>query len=191
MDQPAVDATASPWSEPPPRRDRSARARRAVGQSITLLLVATFVVALLGGWPAVVGAIEADRPDAARPGLRRILRAREWAIGEPRVRDAGKYGPRMDVPRGHPDLETLEQLLDGMGAPNAGGLGWMGKSVTPRGTIALRDGPSPRSPTVLQATPSMRLIVLKDTGRWLMVAVRDEGASVIGWTPRDTVTPLP
>jgi len=185
----SVSASGSPWQgEDPARRDRSSTARRAIGQSVVILLSGTLVAAAIGGWPVLAGAIEGDRPVAAKRGLKRVFRQREWAIGkEPSARERSVFGPKLR--RGRPPSAILEQLLEDAEAHD-GGLGWMGRAVRARGALELKEGPSQASPTVDRIDGSAHVIVIKDTGRWLMVAVRGEGRAIIGWTPRDTVSPL-
>jgi len=189
----SVSASGSPWQgDDPSRRDNATTARRAMGQSVVILLAGTIVASVIGGWPVLAGAIEGDRPVAARRGLQRVFRAREWAIGKERpVREQHRmFGldPRRRM-RGPVPSVILEQLLED--AESHGGLGLMGRQVQPRGQVKIKEAPTAGAPTIYVVDKRVRMTVLKDTGRWLMVAVREEGRDFVGWAPRDTVTPLP
>ncbi len=197
MDEPpqptSVSASGSPWQgDDPSRRDNANTARRALGQSVVILLAGTVVASVIGGWPVLAGAIEGDHPVAARRGLQRVFRAREWAIGKERpVPEQHRvFGPQTNRRmRGPVPSIILEQLLED--AESNGGLGLMGRQVRARSQVKIKEAPTDGSPTIYVVDQRVRMTVLKDTGRWLMVVVREEGRDFVGWAPRDTVTPLP
>jgi hypothetical protein len=178
----------TPWDgDGSDRRDRSRRLRR-VGEHASLMIVALVaLLVFLSSWPVWLGVVDGERPAAAQRGFDRHLRARGWAVGAPREATPSRYAPTPDAYRVDAPGAVLGELLRSMGSTRDA----EGHGAVSRGRIELLDRADDDGEVVLEVDADQPLLVGKDLGAWLMVAVRQDGRTKFGWVRRGEVVILP
>jgi len=160
---------------------------------VVLLLLAAGALVLATAYPLALGLVEGHRPEPAHRGIDRYVRGRGWAVGEPDRRAPSRYAPSPHGLlgghggrfRGLGEL-LFEEVEPGEPAPSA-----EGHMAMARGPVVLKDRADDRAAPVRTVTPETMLLVMKDTGDWLLLAVRDQERTVLGWARRDQVAVLP
>lgn len=114
------------------------------------------------------------------------MRQRGWAVGPPEPTEHRVFGPSHLSERGGRGAELLEDMLE---APALGGL--EGHSVRARGRLALLKSADAAASPVATIDARVSLLVLKDDGPWLLLAVRQDGQMLLGWAPRESIVTLP
>lgn len=193
--EPAPRDASSPWSgQGPSPRDRESgrRARRVLEHAVVLLLLAAGALVLATGYPLVLGLVEGHRPEAAHRGLDRYVRGRGWAVGEPAPQARSRYAPSPHSGIGRPGgFRGLGELLFEEINPDDPAPTAEAHLAMARGPLVLRDRAEDLSPPVHTVTPDTMMFVAKDTGDWLLLAIREEGRTVLGWARREKVAVLP
>jgi hypothetical protein len=151
-----------------------------------MVMVLVGCIVLVSALPVVEAAWDGQRADTAHRGLDRHLRSRGWAVGDVSKRAPSRYAPIPETYRRPTPHEILEELLGGAPADSAAGKGAM-----PRGRINMLDRADEDGDIVMELAPSTPILVVKDLGRWLLVAVRHEGRTQSGWLRRRSVVILP
>lgn len=180
----------SPWSgqgPSPADRERQRGARRVAEHAVVLLLLASFALVLATSYPLILGLVEGHRPEAARRGIERLVRSRNWAVGEPARPTTSRYAPSPHPLRRTPGADALGHLLfpdieQAEPAETA-----EAHLAISRGPLVLKDRADPTAAPVRSVTPETMMLVVKDTGEWLLLAVRDEERTVLGWARREQV----
>jgi hypothetical protein len=188
MSPPPVPTPAeSPWpSESPAPGGRSRALRQAVGRGTGLVLLAAALVAAAGSWRLIDVALDGPVANTAQRGLERALRERGWAVGPPVPSEHRVFGPSQLRGRPHAQLELLEHLLE-----DETGRALEGHTVRARGELALLDSAEPAASPVVTVDAASPLLVIKDTGSWLLVAVKKDERTLLGWAPRESIVTLP
>ncbi len=184
-----LSSASSPWNagEDNGERDKRRRMRRMAEHVVVALLAILAVTIAIGSWPVWHGAARGYRADAARRGIERHARQRGWAVGEPKKKAASRYAPRPEsYGAGSPNL--LEELL---GHPELDPVSAEGRPAVARGRIQLYDRADDDADIVLDVDPTVTLLVAKDLGRWLLVAVQKGERTQYGWVRRHEVLVLP
>jgi hypothetical protein len=171
--------------------------RRIAEHAAVVLLLAAGALVMATAYPLLLGLVEGQRPEAARRGIDRLVRGRGWAVGEPAPRAPSRYAPSPHSLRRSPGAPDLGQLIfpqigggDGDEAPGAVETAEAHLAIS-RGRLVLVDRADTNAKPVRTVTPETMMLVVKDTGDWLLLAVRDQDRTVLGWALRDRVAVLP
>ncbi|HHH31306.1 MAG TPA: hypothetical protein ENK57_23575 [Polyangiaceae bacterium] len=156
-----------------------------------LLLLAAGALVLATVYPLALGLLEGHRPEAAHRGLDRYVRGRGWALGEPPPPTQSRYAPSPHRFGGPGSFRGLGELLFEEVNPEEPAPSAEAHLAMARGPLVLRDRADDLSPPVYTVTPETMMFVAKDTGDWLLLAIHEEGRTVLGWARRDKVAVLP
>jgi len=152
------------------------------------VLAAIVAVVAVSSWPVVAAALEGERPTAAQRGLARHVRGQDWGVSGSQVKEPSRYAPTPEAYERR-SSNMLERLLRGAAPPSFASA--EGREAVPRGNIELLDRADDDGDSVLTANPSMKLLVSKDLGGWLLVAIHRYGRAQYGWVRRQQVVILP
>lgn len=159
---------------------------------MVLLLLAAGALVLATVYPLALGLLDGHRPDAAHRGIDRYVRGRGWAVGEPEPQAQSRYAPSPHPRIGGPGrFRGLGELLFEEVNPDEPPPSAEAHLAMARGPLVLRDRADDLSPPVYTVTPDTMMFVAKDTGDWLLLAIRENDRTVLGWARRDTVAVLP
>jgi hypothetical protein len=195
---PEARPATSPWqgSEGPAEIERSRLKRRLVGRIAMVMLLAGAMVVSLTALPIAVRLIQGSAPEAAHRGIAHAMWEKGYAVGPPAPREASTYAPKpSEYGSGHEGLALLEQLLEEAQQQQDEGSEPKAEqdSTEQLGAVATRDlvlldRADPSADVAFQVPKGQVMLIMKDTGRWLLVAVRLPDRIKLGWTTRDQLT---
>lgn len=165
-------------------RERARSTRRVVERFVILMLLATFGVAVVAALPAAAHLFTPDKPDTAVRGIERVTRARGWAVGPPDPTPHPAFSPddyEGKSVRDHTGLsrDLFEQLAPSDPLEPTQPVGAIAKR-----DLVLRDRADIGGDSVVDVKRGAMLLVLQDTGGWLLVAAKGEDNMQVGWAQR-------
>jgi hypothetical protein len=168
---------------------QSAAPRRAVEVGTLVIMAAAIIAVGASSWPLVWDRLEGEQPIAARRGLERVLRENGWAVGPPDARKPHRvFSP--DAMRNFPFDEERGGVPRSPHAKQAPA-DLTGALARPRTIVQLLDRGDPDGTPVLTAGPDDTLMIVRESGPWLLCALKRENRVEFGWATREQVTVIP